>query len=559
MPLWWAAAAGLYSNKGSTGEAIQSDVETVIDGSGQFPEQRELRLKSYQLVSEQETLRTGLEHARLIPGAVAQLPGMIARMTNAGYQPLHQAGTALAAPFRRADLPPATGLEGLPSLAEMVSDFLAGARVPVASAFPPPWRPNSLLAGTVGWLGAGLAQLWGLFNRPPGLVQAPDWNVPNGTEATYATPRTVYVETWGQVSLCATKGSHVNTCSWWGGGVTTSTPSYTQAGVVALRLKTYDSINEQNLVGPAGPFYCGTYVQFVLSSGYVYTHWIAKDPGGFQLTAGQVGVVEGWAVGYPTKVLVDGQEQAPPLIPGTVSFPGRPPAASVLPAADPQPGVAPPVPRTLPNVPPGSEPVEQPQPVTVPVRPPGRASPPITAPAMPRPGTVPARPLTNAGTLPQPARTPTPTTPGTSVVPWPGARPINADPLAPPATIEGIAKKTGELEGKLDQIGGMLQPPDADFDWGSLFQTLVSLANWLSSADPEGAYEISSPCVTGGEGSADEPLAAGWPATIGGDQRIIKRLDALAELLQHHKTLRQPSCKNPSPTGEVVTVQFEET
>jgi len=40
---------------------------------------------------------------------------------------------------------------------------------------------------------------------------------------------------------------------------------------------------------------------------------------------------------------------------------------------------------------------------------------------------------------------------------------------------------------------------------------------------------------------------------------VVKRLDALAELLQHHKTLKQPSCKNPSPVGEVVTVQFEET
>jgi hypothetical protein len=35
-------------------------------------------------------------------------------------------------------------------------------------------------------------------------------------------------------------------------------------------------------------------------------------------------------------------------------------------------------------------------------------------------------------------------------------------------------------------------------------------------------------------------------------------VDALAELLQHHKELRQPTCKRGPVTGTPVTVLFEE-
>ena len=106
----------------------------------------------------------------------------------------------------------------------------------------------------------------------------------------------------------------------------------------------------------------------------------------------------------------------------------------------------------------------------------------------------------------------------------------------------------------------MLQPAENGPDYGDLLGLVPTLLNWLLSADPEGGYEISSPCVPSGEpGSAGQPLVAEWGASIGPDAQVIKRLDALAELLQHHKTLKQPSCKNPSPVGEVVTVQFEET
>jgi len=629
VPLWWAAAAGLYSNKGSTGAAIQSDVKTVIDGSGQFPEQAELRLKSYNLLSEGEILRSGQEAARLLPGAVLQFSALLPRLAHSGYAPIHSTATTLATPFRRAELPPATGLAGLPTLAEMVADFLAGARVPVASAFPPPWQPNPLLAGAVGWLGAGLSQLWGLFNRPPAMLQAPDWNLPNWTQTSFSGPRTVYVEAWGQLQLCASKGTDdLSVCNWWTGGVETYTRSIGLSDVVGMTLKTEDTASTGVVVGPYSFPGIGTYIDFEKSDGSTHRLLITSSQP-FGLAAGELGFVGGWVIGYPTLVLVNGETYPPPLIPSQTPFPGQADRlADIQPNPEPQPlpEVPRPLPATVPAITPGAVPVVQPQPDPSPIQPPGRAVPPVRVipgqpsqpptppvvpkappvvwpgtaptpapaepgdpggvpmpgtpatptPSTPQPGTTPstdptapqqpnpfvpipgAQPIPNDGSAPVPAPSPTPITSPDTLVPWPGAKPIKVDQLAPPPTIEGIAKKTGEIEGKLDQIGGMLQPDLPDFDWGDALQGLAQLIGWLSSADPAGGYEISSPCETG-PGSSDDPLVAEWGASLGPNASILKRLDAIAELLQHHKTLKQPSCKNPSPTGEVVTVQFEET
>ena len=567
VPLWWAAAAGLYSNKGSTGAAIQSDVKTIIDGSGQFPEQAELRLKSYDLLSEGEILRSGQEAARLLPGAVIQFSALLPRLAHSGYAPIHSTATTLATPFRRAELPPATGLAGLPTLAEMVADFLAGARVPVASAFPPPWRPNPLLGAVVGFLGAGLAQLWGRVNRPPGLVEAPDWNLPDGIEVSYSQAVSIQAESWGQVSVCSWLGGNPGDtapsslpCNFNGGEVYTYERSFSEPAVIRITFKNSDTLEQgPQQGGQIGDV--GAYMEFHRPDGSSVRAYYASGPGNFVLLPSQWGYRRAWAMGYPTSIRANGIEQDPPLIPGQSPVPGMRPLMVPMAAASAQtPAVTAAAARASAVLAPAvsGEPVTEPGPANQPARP---ATVPTVAPTPAYVPSVPptAQPVTRAGTLPLPSPTPTPSTPGTSVVPWPGAKPIDTVPLAPPATIEGIARKTGELEGKLDQIGGMLQPRGGDFDWDDVFDWLARLGQWLLTSDPAGSYGISSPCVATGEGSEEEPLVAGWPATIGGDRQITKRLDALAQLLQHHKTLKQPSCKNPSPTGEVVTVQFEET
>jgi hypothetical protein len=71
-------------------------------------------------------------------------------------------------------------------------------------------------------------------------------------------------------------------------------------------------------------------------------------------------------------------------------------------------------------------------------------------------------------------------------------------------------------------------------------------------------YTMSSPCEKDEQGNPLPPVeVVAGPAlsTLG---LIVNRVDALAELLQVHKDLKQPSCKNPRPQGDPVTVTFEE-
>ena len=54
------------------------------------------------------------------------------------------------------------------------------------------------------------------------------------------------------------------------------------------------------------------------------------------------------------------------------------------------------------------------------------------------------------------------------------------------------------------------------------------------------------------------PVVVEVPGALTSFGAILNRLDALAQLIQVHKDLKQPGCKH-KPTGEWVTVQFEET
>jgi hypothetical protein len=81
---------------------------------------------------------------------------------------------------------------------------------------------------------------------------------------------------------------------------------------------------------------------------------------------------------------------------------------------------------------------------------------------------------------------------------------------------------------------------------------------FLTSVDEGGEYSLSSRCEVGEDGQMLPPISVSIPASIGDSANVVKRIDALASLLQVHKDLRQPSCKNPRPVGEWVTVQFEE-
>lgn len=433
-----------------------------------------------------------------------------------------------------------------------LTGWTAGAAAAATGVAGTLWDLGVAAGRTAGWL---RAQLWGLLNVPPWQQVKPDYITTDPYELTFASGTCA-------VSFRVNGGANlwINGTQYWYAGGERSGPSFSRANCTGFRMAAGAVNLGGTFAGPGTFSFPAIFCEFRI--GGVWVQELVASQQNLILTAGQTGVTTGLLSAWVLTLTVNGQP-GPPLYvggPRPTSPPDNAPAISaavapISPAA--LPAYTPPA--ADPQAVPSADPVTQPAPSTTPAAIPALA--PITAPSLPRVPAIPiGTPLADDGTVPAPSPSPTPTTPGQQVLPWPGAKPIDPVPLAPPATLDGIAKKTGELEGKLDQIGGMLQPRNQDFDWEDLFEQAQRLWEWLNSIDPEGGYEISSPCVPEGEpGSANQPLTAAWGFTTGPQEQILKRLDALAELLQHHKNLKQPSCKNPSPVGEVVTVQFEET
>jgi hypothetical protein len=126
---------------------------------------------------------------------------------------------------------------------------------------------------------------------------------------------------------------------------------------------------------------------------------------------------------------------------------------------------------------------------------------------------------------------------------------------SPPADLTGIAQEVGRIEQKVLQLLNRPQPVGFDPD---VLELLGQILQFLSSVYGPGAYEISGPCEVAQDGEPPPPLQAGWNGGIGQLGKIEAKVDALAELLQHHKNLRQPVCKARGVTGQPVTVLFEE-
>ena len=173
---------------------------------------------------------------------------------------------------------------------------------------------------------------------------------------------------------------------------------------------------------------------------------------------------------------------------------------------------------------------------------------PRVAPALlPRIAPMPARPIpqylpeTSPQGLPQLAPAPEPlATPtgqrqyGPRTVPSQGVRP----------DLQGIAEEVGRIEFKLAMVlGGIDQmgPPDLPpYTYGP------------------GAYTLEPVCETDSQGVPAPAREASWPGGSGELAQLGAKMDALAELLQHHKELKQPICRGARPIGQPVTVTFEE-
>jgi hypothetical protein len=232
---------------------------------------------------------------------------------------------------------------------------------------------------------------------------------------------------------------------------------------------------------------------------------------------------------------------------------------------------------------PAPAPLPQPEPLPeaepLPSSPPPSA-PPIAPPAVPGPGLIPAPVrVPGPGFLPAQPFSPLPlpsAPPGTpqlepdgSVSPTPIPPPVQTPigvidfdgeliggPAQQPApTIEGIAQEVGRIERKLEI---MRSDPRVPGDVTDQLGLLEQLWNLLGSAAGSGAYELFPVCDFDSEGSPAPPEVAAWTGSSNPIEDLAKRIDALALLIQHHKNLRQPTCRRGPTTGEPVTVLFEQ-
>ena len=73
-----------------------------------------------------------------------------------------------------------------------------------------------------------------------------------------------------------------------------------------------------------------------------------------------------------------------------------------------------------------------------------------------------------------------------------------------------------------------------------------------------GTYTLEPVCEVDSQGLPMPAREASWQGGIGEVAELGAKVDALAELLQHHKELRQPICSKNPRRIDPVTVSFEE-
>ena len=223
-----------------------------------------------------------------------------------------------------------------------------------------------------------------------------------------------------------------------------------------------------------------------------------------------------------------------------VPLPWAPPALpepSPEPNAPPPPGPQPPAPAPAP-------------PTTDPARPPAKV--PVFVPVPLPPSTEPP-PVTGTPTAPDGTQVPTPkppapTTPVDVNYPTPGAPPLTGQ--GPRPTPEAMAKELGKLEQKLER---MLNGDQNSKKWDLLWRFI----EFVMATGSGGAYTMREPCDPDGDGQF-VTIPVDFTGGLTQFGALSNRIDALAELMQAHKDLRQPVCREKPPlTGEWVTVNFQ--
>lgn len=499
----------------------------------------------------------------------------------------------------RAPLPPlprADGKAGQGTLGKLVADAISAINVGVAS-LPNPLGPEGSAGGLL------LSELYDLLSDGP-----PDWGQLNGPPREgppgFATPGDTpsNISTSGQIG----RNGYTTTISWtvgvsyWmyvGGDPACMQGSFPPTSGSITVNKQVTGVRHQG----TGTRICGGYDQLtvaVMSGEEVLAYLVSASGGGgiikadasVSFSTNDPNPIDGTSGGgaptpWAPTAPFGGDDFAPippdfPPLPAPAGpAPGggglAPAGVGVSGSAIEQPGPAPgarpvplapmPTPAYVPAAVPWATPQTQPQPQPQPSQVPG--STPTRTPTLPTPapgtfpGTDPARPTLPTApdaTVKPPDPAPVPTTPADSIIPWPGARPIPGTGPAPRPDLPGIAQELGRIERKIEQMNTPANPvmgQKGPLDLIGLARAIFEILTALNSGT---VYTMDSPCEVDELGQKKPAVEVEVPGGITPFAAMYARIDALAQLLQVHKNLKQPSCKGVKPSGEWVTVQFEE-
>lgn len=229
------------------------------------------------------------------------------------------------------------------------------------------------------------------------------------------------------------------------------------------------------------------------------------------------------------------------------------------PEPEPAPSINPPPRIPVPFVPVPVRPEELPEtdPSVVPTTP-GPTAPPAVQPRLPRrtlPPRIPGANATRDGVVvPQPPA-PIAVTPGDAHFPVPGGAPVLGN--GPQPKPETIAQELGRLEQKLARLSdpGPGGPGDGSDRLQLLSDLIGRLIEFATSMTSGGGYSLSSPCELDENGDRIVTTVE-YPGDTNSLGVLSNKIDALAGVLQVHKDLKQPNCKQPAAVGQPVTVNF---
>jgi hypothetical protein len=238
-------------------------------------------------------------------------------------------------------------------------------------------------------------------------------------------------------------------------------------------------------------------------------------------------------------------EPIPEVVP--LSNPNNPAETAVSAPAKRRPAEVQPRPARVPG---------EPQPLSRPV-PPARTEPkaPPLAPPVPQ-ASVPLQPDGTVAPAAAPPITPTP--PGTTFLSDGTALPANGPRPTPVGMSNELGKQEKKQESLIQSAGTQQDSLDDLVDAANLIQSLLEALSGSNgyTYDP-GGYALSPVCDRGPNGELAPTMVAEWDGGEGELAEIRARLDALAQLFQFSKMLRQPICRSPK-VGQEVTVNFVE-